>query len=151
MVNLQYRGPQTTPIKLFCGSAQSFQFTENSLCITAVRTEVFQVMMPTTTLSNLELSGVMGVLSSTNMESRQFVLRLTYRYVTNSETNFLAPTGAKGVKSQFSSKSNLIKDKIPVLVLDIVERQMPLHLVFQARKNVQLNFSTFSGSKVFKY
>ena len=27
----------------------------------------------------------------------------------------------------------------------------PLHLVFQARKNVRLNFSTFSGSKVVMY
>ena len=27
----------------------------------------------------------------------------------------------------------------------------PLHLVFQARKNVRLNFSTLSGSKVVKY
>ena len=27
----------------------------------------------------------------------------------------------------------------------------PLHLVFQARKNVRLNVSSFSGSKVVKY
>ena len=27
----------------------------------------------------------------------------------------------------------------------------PLHLLFQARKNVRLNFFTFSGSKVVKY